>query len=312
MGLETGPGPARAAFQAARAQILEHAGRFTRFSPDSELSQLNQAAGSWFAVSPQMFSVLQQAQECHRQTGGLFDPAVLPDLLRLGYNQDLARVRAQAQPGSQSGSAPATAPLSERQPGGRFAEMRLEQEAGGAGRAWLPPGVTIDLGGIAKGWIAQQAADLLSSHGNACTVSAGGDMVLHGTPAGESGWEIGLEDPCDPGQVLAVLHTGPGAIATSSITRRTWEQGGLRQHHLIDPRSRRPAHTGWLSVTALLPGVPGAAARAEAFAKALLIAGPGLADSLAGQQPGLAFIAVDENRSLWGSANCQEILYANS
>jgi thiamine biosynthesis lipoprotein len=100
------------------------------------------------------------------------------------------------------------------------------------------------------------------------------------------------------------LHTGPGAVATSSVLRRRWRQGNTIQHHLIDPRLRAAAETDWICVTVISPH----AAVAEAYAKALLIAGSTAAPSLAERRNDIAYIAVDMNSQLWGSINAKEYL----
>lgn len=132
-------------------------------------------------------------------------------------------------------------------------------------------------------------------------------MVFHGTPSGESGWQISLEDPRDEQNVLAILQVNSGAVATSSVTRRRWVQGGLVRHHIIDPRTGAPADVEWLSVTV---GAPKATI-AEAFAKAILIGGSEISSILADQIPGLWFIAVHPNGSLSGTPNAKEMVYEN-
>jgi thiamine biosynthesis lipoprotein len=117
-------------------------------------------------------------------------------------------------------------------------------------------------------------------------------------------WQVALEDPRDPAQTMAILSVGPGAVATSSIKKRCWQQGKHIRHHLIDPRSGEPAETDWLSVTVIAPH----ATVAEVFAKALLIAGPREVDSIAARQSDLAFIAVDRAGQLWGSTRAKEFL----
>jgi len=96
-------------------------------------------------------------------------------------------------------------------------------------------------------------------------VSAGGDIAVLGHPPGAVGWSIGL-DEC-PGDMRVALHEG--ALATSSIRRRRWSQGGRARHHLIDPRTGRPAEGGLMAVSV--------AARtceaAEVAAKAALVLG---------------------------------------
>jgi thiamine biosynthesis lipoprotein len=172
----------------------------------------------------------------------------------------------------------------------------------------LPPGMEIDLGGIAKGWIAERAARLLARDAQACAVSAGGDMVLIGLPDGLDHWEIELEDPRDPEQTLTVLQVGPGAVATSSVVKRSWRQGEKMRHHLIDPRTGEPAVTEWLSVTVIAQH----ATDAEVFAKVLLIGGAELAQEIISKRADLSFIAVDSQGQLWGSPNRLELTRVNA
>ncbi len=128
-------------------------------------------------------------------------------------------------------------------------------------------------------------------------------MFMVGLPDGEPAWKIGLENPLAPEEDLAVICTGPGAMATSSITKRKWIQNGQIQHHLIDPRTLQPVETDWLSVTVLAPH----AAECEVFAKALLIAGSKGAHKVALDKKTMAYIAVDKNGKLWGLNNLLEV-----
>jgi thiamine biosynthesis lipoprotein len=162
----------------------------------------------------------------------------------------------------------------------------------------LPEGMTVDLGGIAKGWIAEHAARLLSEHAVTSAVNAGGDMFLVGLPEGQAFWPVELEDPFQPEDTLAVMKVDPGAVATSTITRRAWKQGEKARHHLIDPRTGEPAVTDWVSVTVMVEH----AYEAEVFAKALLIAGPGQADEMI-RASGIRFsyLAVDRDKKMGGA-----------
>jgi thiamine biosynthesis lipoprotein len=94
-------------------------------------------------------------------------------------------------------------------------------------------------------------------------------------------------------------------VATSSTAKRRWLQADRDQHHLIDPRTGRPADTSWLSVTVYAPE----ALQAEVLAKSLLIAGPQGAIALAQHYPQTAFIAVDQDGQMWASDHYQEFFY---
>jgi thiamine biosynthesis lipoprotein len=171
----------------------------------------------------------------------------------------------------------------------------------------LPSGLQIDLGGIAKGWIAEQAAHLLNQYAATCAVNAGGDMFLIGYPYGKDIWEVGLEDPRDPKVDITLLLLQEGAVATSSVVKRAWKQGNSPRHHLIDPRTGEPADTAWLSVTVLASH----AAAAETFAKAFLIANKEEAQLLGEQNPELTVLAIDKNGSLVSLVKPRESLHVS-
>ncbi len=270
-------------FAAVKEFIAASEKRFTRFSDQSELSQLNHSAGAWFHASPELFEVVKTAQLYFRKTNGLFDPSILPSLQNAGYVHSMDEIR-------RLGTAPGSAshvPISVS----TFASIQLNETDS---FIRLPADLQIDLGGIAKGWIAEKAAHLLSQYSSACAVSAGGDMFLIGYPQGKEYWEVGLEDPRDPQVDITTLLLQEGAVATSSVAKRTWKQGNISRHHLIDPRTGEPAETTWLSVTVLAPR----AATAETFAKAFLIANVEEARKLGEKNPELTVLAVDRDGNL--------------
>jgi thiamine biosynthesis lipoprotein len=271
--------------------------RFSRFSEQSELSELNRSAGTWFKASPDLFSVVALSRRFFHLTRGLFDPSILPDLRRVGYDRSMDVLREQ-------GSTPLLETLLENRRSS-FSEIDLDDSNR---MIHLPAGMAVDLGGIAKGWIAEQAAVLLSRFASTCAVNAGGDMFLVGTPGGQDQWPVELEDPLQPENVLTSFKVGPGAVATSTISKRTWKQGGIDRHHLIDPRTGEPAVTEWLSVTVVAQH----AYEAEVFAKALLIGGPEESDEV-GRNSGiqLFYLAVDHDKNIWSKGKILEPEYVN-
>jgi thiamine biosynthesis lipoprotein len=294
-------GPAaevREGFRQVEALVAAHERRFTRFSEQSELSALNRAAGGWFAASPEMIEVVSLAQRYHRETGGLFNPGILNALERAGYDRSIEKLRA-----LERIEIPAHWPA----PAGAMPEFRRVEIDERRGAIRLPQGLRIDLGGIAKGWIAEQAARRLSQFAPVCSVEAGGDLFAIGVPAGEPGWMVGLEDPFHPEENLLVLAVGPGAVATSSVIKRRWKAapGAPERHHLIDPRSGEPAETPWACMTVIAEH----AAQAEVLAKAALIGGNESLFELRARYPRAVFLAVDWNGQCLGTENSQEVLY---
>jgi thiamine biosynthesis lipoprotein len=286
----------RFGFQTARNFIETCEKRFSRFLDTSELSHLNRSQGQWFLASTDLFELIKLSRQFYERTSGLFDPTILTDLKRVGYDRSMDELRKLNLISNTDGQAEPGERLRERF---YFGMVQMDDELSSI---WLPEGLEIDLGGIAKGWIAEKAALQLARFSTACTVSAGGDMVLVGTPDELDYWEIELEDPRNPAQALTMLNLGPGAVATSSIVKRSWRQGEKLRHHLIDPRTGDPAETDWLSVTVIADR----AVAAEVFAKALLIAGSRQAMELFSRNQEISFIAVDRDGKLWGSQNSME------
>jgi thiamine biosynthesis lipoprotein len=281
--------------QEARSFIQMCERRFSRFLSYSEVFRLNDSAGQWTNVSDDLLDMLERARFYHKETHGLFDPSILPDLKRLGYDRSMDEIRADGESSAQTSASNWTSRPA-------LASMEIDHPNK---RVRLPHGMEIDLGGIAKGWIVEKTADLLSKYSEVCAVNAGGDMVFIGQPLDGFGWDVQLEDPREPSQSLAALRVRSGAVATSSISKRTWKQNGNSRHHIVDPRTGEPAVSNWLSVTVFAPDL----VKAEVYAKSILIGGEGESAELLAGNPDIAYIAVDQNGNLSGSNNSKEYLY---
>lgn len=221
---------------------------WSRFRPDSDVSRLNRAGGAPCPVHPWTVRLVHAMVDGHRRTGGDFDPTLLPALLAAGF--------------AASRSDPELVtdlPDTARAPGDPSG-IRVDGDV-----VALPPGTTLDAGGIGKGLAADIIVTAAVEAGAAgVLVEIGGEVVAGGT-RGESGaWRVGVEDPFHPGNHLCVARVSRGAVATSSslVTRRTGPGGGL-VHHLIDPRSGAPIATDAASVTVIAP----TGARAEVLTK---------------------------------------------
>ncbi|MBI3647213.1 MAG: FAD:protein FMN transferase [Actinobacteria bacterium] len=244
-------GGARAAASAARAVtdiFAREDRRFSRFRPDSELSRVNAARGHEIQVSEPFAALLAEAIEAARRTGGLFDPTVLNALVAAGYDRDFDELLA----GARGALNPPVAC-------GRWDEIALSGD-----RVRLPGDVAIDLGGIAKGWTVDLAAEQAVAAGLPwALVNAGGDLRVAGEAPDLS---IGIEDPGAPSLECARLALHAGALATSSVLSRPW---GEDMHELIDPRTGSPADTGILQATVWAP----TCAQAEVLAKVAILGG---------------------------------------
>jgi thiamine biosynthesis lipoprotein len=280
--------------QAAKTFIDECEQRFSRFLPASEVTELNRLAGDWLNISDDLFEMLQLSVNYHHETNGMFDPTILRDLKRVGYDRSMDDIRINGVKENFLESNRNSQPV--------FHDMELDPAGK---RVRLPRGMELDLNGIAKGWIVERATKLLNQFVDVCGVSAGGDILFIGRPSDGMDWDVYLEDPRDPMQMLAQLHMSSGAVATSSVKKRSWRQGEVLRHHLIDPRTGEPAKTDWLCVTVIGPNI----IEADVYAKALLIGGWNEGSKLLKTKPSLTFIAVDPMGRLIGSSNYKDYIY---
>lgn len=255
----------------------------TRFDPASDLMRANANGTDWVEVTSYCFDALTEAHAAYRRTMGRFDPRVLTDLVRLGYDRSLKH----AAPSYRDATA-----LVPRQilPDWKPEFRRSTREVR------LGP-VPVDLGGIGKGLAVRWAAQRLRG-AVGMLVEAGGDCVCRGTAADGRAWHVGVEDPSDPTMTVAVLDVHDSAVATSSVRIRAWQVAGQDVHHLIDPRTGQPGGDGLAAVTVLDPDP----AAAEVWSKTLFLNGRrGVRTSA--EHLGLAALWIDDNGVLgWSPA----------
>ncbi len=228
---------------------------WSRFLPDSELNRLQEWRGRWLECSDDLVAALQWSLRMHTETRGLFDPSIRANLEQLGYDRTFAELVEQA-------SQPVEGLLAEPTPGLRGLEISNN---------WvrLEPGLSIDLGGIGKGLAADIVADeLIVAGANSAYVSLGGDIHAAGEPVDQHGWQVPLLHPIT-GATIDHHALYSGALVMSTVAIRRWTRGGVDHHHIIDPRTGRPADTGLIGVAV----ADQSAARGEALAKAAIIAG---------------------------------------
>ncbi len=254
---------ASAAF--ARVAVLDQ--MMSDYRPDSELSRLGTVGGTWSIVSPDLFEVLERAVEVARATGGAFDPTVGP-LVAIWRD---AR-KSQRMPDE---SALASA---RRLVGWRHLRLDASRHA----VRLAVPGMRLDLGGIAKGYILQQALGSMASLGvTQALVEAGGDIVVGDAPPGRDGWRIDVDGADAPFAARAARLTN-AALATSGPTAQFVEIGGVRYSHVVDPRTGLGLTN---DVTARVIARDGATA--DALATALTVAGPAAIPGILSRFPGV-------------------------
>jgi thiamine biosynthesis lipoprotein len=254
---------ARIAISACLVWMREVDRRLTRFAPESDLMRLNAAAGQWAPVSEMLFEVIERALNAAEATSGLFDPTILPILEAWGYDRDFSAIAYRE--AADSWSVP-----NDLIPPGHWREIELDHDGR---RVRMPTGMRLDLGGIAKGWAADVALGRFFDAFPNALVDVGGDVCARGEVGPGQPWpiEVGLgqalrnpRSGATPEQTT-IVALGAGGLATSGASMRWWLRAGVRAHHLIDPRTARPARV-WVDATDDAATGPPLIASASAFA----------------------------------------------
>jgi thiamine biosynthesis lipoprotein len=251
--------PAEAVIAARDLLLVWHAA-FSRFKPDSELSRLNRDASPSVPVSAIMARFVRAAIDAAEATGGLVDATMLDAIEGLGYKAErfhgsLALPLALA-------LAPARRPARPH-PDRRWSTIDVDLDTSTVTR---PPGVKLDGGGIVKGMLADVVGELLRDH-HSFLVDCEGDLRVGGSGCQQRC--VAVAAPLSR-RVLHEFALADGAVATTSITKRSWMERLRPAHHLLDPATGLPAYTGIVQASALAA----TALEAEALAKAALLSGP--------------------------------------
>ncbi|MBI2903148.1 MAG: FAD:protein FMN transferase, partial [Candidatus Methylomirabilis oxyfera] len=248
---------ARDAIEAGLQRMVDVDRLMSTFRPDSEISLVNRLAATLAVpVGEEAFSVLSEAKEIAQMSGGALDVTIHP-LMQLW--------RRTTQEGRLPSSQEIEATL------GLVAHSGLSADPNNRRVRLRHPGMGIDLGGIAKGYAVDVAAQALTQCGvYSGLVDAGGDLRVVGRSRDGGVWRIGLRHPLAPSRLLLSVLVEDEAAATSGNYFRYFTIGGLRYGHLLHPRTGTPAESA-LSATIIAKS----AMRADGLATAAMIHGAG-------------------------------------
>ncbi|MFT8871557.1 MAG: FAD:protein FMN transferase [Sporolactobacillus sp.] len=253
--------------------------RFSRFLPTSELSRLNNRSGQWSTASAAFCELLYESMRFASETNGLFSPFLGRLLEEAGYSRTFSLIgKGCVQPGR---------PPTHTAGNFTFDMSARKLQVGGA--------LQLDFGGIAKGWTVQQCTQVLKNRGCTCgLISAGGDLALW--QPGKRCEAVTVSHPFATDRTVALLNVrGTAGMATSSIIRRSWRCNSRRVHHILDPRSGRPASSDLIQATVIGPAL----LPCEVYAKCLIVLGSKEgADLLAQCRPQLAALIIGKDGSV--------------
>ena len=228
---------AEESLSAVQAESGRLEGLFSRFLQQSEISRVNRSAGkNAEKVSPETFELLVKALEFSRLSYGKFDVTIGP-LLSLWHDfRDSKQV-------------PDKRSLRRALQLVNYHDLELEPQAAAA--ALRKPGQFIDPGGIGKGFAADRFMDIFRAYQiSSAYCNLGGNVAVLGNKPDGSPWKVGIQHPRRENELIGALTVRDESVVTSGDYQRYFtDSRGIRQHHILDPRTGYPARPGLVSVT---------------------------------------------------------------
>lgn len=207
--------------------------QLSRTRPTSDVGRINAARGETVTVHAQTADLIQKSLTYCAASDGLFD-------ITIGAVSELWDFV--------EGVVPSERAVTEALPHVGWHNVHVK----GTEVCLRDPDARIDLGGIAKGYIADALIKELSSHGvTSATVNLGGNVAVLGAKPSGQPWVVGVRDPAgqDPNSCVAKVDVTDGSVVTSGLYERTFEVAGRQYWHILDPRTGYPVQTDLASAT---------------------------------------------------------------
>ncbi|HEX3773572.1 MAG TPA: FAD:protein FMN transferase [Polyangiaceae bacterium] len=273
------------AITAALAEMRRLAGVLSEWRDDSEVGKINANPDQWVTVGPDTFNVISRSLEASQVSHGAFDITfqAMSGVWKFGSAADAVP------------KVPSKAEIERLR---KLVDYRVIELDPKARAVRIPKDHKIGLGGIAKGYIVDRAAEILKrANVHDFLVQAGGDLFGAGKKPDGSPWVSGIQDPRGPqGQFFASIELSDHAFSTAGDYARSYVIGNRRYHHIIDPHTGYPA-TASRSVTVWADD----ATTADAIDDAVFILGPDEGLKLVEATPGVGVVIVDKNNKVWVS-----------
>jgi len=256
-------------------EIRRLEGLLSTWIPESELSQVNTAAGQHsVTVSDETMTLLEDSLEMDLLTGGSFNIAIGPAV-------DLWNV-------SEKGRVPTPQELDAVQAVIDLSQLQLNRQAKTV--SLMRPGMQIDVGGIGKGFAADLVEGVMKSAGaTAGVIAISGDIKTFGRMPDGQRFLFGIQHPRkEQGTVLATIELENEAVSTAGDYQRYFEQDGIRYHHILDPQTLRPARSTQSVTIIASQGV-----MADGLDTGIFVMGPGKGMALIEQLAEVEGVIVD-------------------
>lgn len=229
---------------------------FNLYDEKSDIARINRSAGAPTAVDPETAAVIARALELSAQLDGLFD-------ISIGAVSTLWNFDTKTRPSDEA--------IAAALPHVGWRGVHVDERA--ATVTLDDPEAKLDLGGIAKGFVADRLCELVrtETEASAAAISLGGNIAYVGGKPDGSLWATGIRDPNEPGgdATVGTARTAGGTFVTSGLYERTFSEGNTTYWHILDPNTGRPVQTDVVSDTVFGPS----STAADALSTALFVAG---------------------------------------
>lgn len=268
---------------------------------DSDLQKLAESAGSgqWVPLHAEVYHMLEVSQEYSRRTDGAWDVTTGPLVALWGIGTEHAHV-------------PSAEEIAQARAHVGWQKLELQPETQSA--RLTESGMSLDLGGIAKGMALDEVRKIYDKHGirnGLINLGASSLFALGNNDKGAS-WRIGIRHPrsSDPDTMLAVIPLSGQALSTSGDYERFFERDGIRYHHILDPRTGAPSRSGAMSDTIVVDGsLPDAGMLSDLLTTAVFVLGPEQGqDFLRRLPPEIHGMICSQDQILWPAHGLNDII----
>ncbi|MBP1744348.1 MAG: putative thiamine biosynthesis protein [Firmicutes bacterium] len=223
----------------------------------TEVDAIDKEAGKGYVkVSDDTFYVIEKGLEYSEKSGGVFDISIGPLVKLWGIGTDAARV-------------PSMEEIDSRKSLVNYRDVLLNKEEKSV--MLKQEGMALDLGGIAKGYAADEVSRILRESGvEHAIINLGGNVIAINSNVGGKAWNIGIQNPFETrGEIVGSISVTDKTVVTSGIYERYLEVDGVKYHHILNPFTGYPMDSGLASVTV----VTGSSIDADAMTKNLFYSG---------------------------------------
>ena len=245
--------------------------RFSAWLPDSDIGRLNSSCGRACEIHPDTAELLSAALSYCEKSQGTFDITMMPAIRLWGFRE---------------GRVPGKTALQAAVQHVDWRKLKVFELGGKQYAQLADPKMAVDLGGIAKGWIADKLVDSMRRLEPAISgfsVNLGGNVAVWGDKPDNSPWNVGIRDPFESDSIAASVALRNASVVTSGITERCFAKNGRLYHHILDTQNGLPVETDLASASV----VAKRSIDAEGFSTTLLALGSGRAQDYARAEPAI-------------------------